>query len=183
MRLRLDRRHSIDKRKVDGVLQALFHRAPTVEPDYKELVPLLYPNYSSRYRAISRMALEYLNTLVLQKNMLLYKRSQYDVNNYDFNFYCKLPYFNENLNSTYLITKKLYSVESLVSRFIKAEKLEGVANLSISNTIVPPRIINKYDCNTILALLGSLLLKSKPFDLNDPLNIAINERLLNVKKE
>lgn len=90
-----------------------------------------------------------LNTLLLQKQLKLYRRSSTDINGYDFNWNDKRTGHNYN---------RTHSLNKYLTHFIIQNDLYGISlagNTLRNRTIpIPPRVVHAKDNRALLLVLG-----------------------------
>ena len=147
-------------------------------PNYDQLIPHLYPmntrdpavtTYQSQDIALKNLALSLLKIKILEHNITVYRRSIYDINNFDFNYLSKIspgtqsPPPSHNITllvqdpNTYSLRVTPKTIPKLLIQFMKGNNLTGLANLSTWTGHVPSKVRSTLDHHTLLILLGELI--------------------------
>ncbi|CAR26559.1 hypothetical protein ZYGR_0H03760 [Zygosaccharomyces rouxii] len=146
--------------------------------DESELTKCLYPtkytrielpngiSYSNHQLEILGRKLLYLQ--VYQAYLSLFKRSDSDICDYDFNYYSKM----DNMS------RAKRNPSSVIHRHLKHIKLSRLARLPIPNNQVPLRIQFSYDQKSFNAIIGYISMTHEDHIVNRFLNKVIAERLI-----
>lgn len=142
---------SVQAEKVTKLI-SLISKSPGID-----VLPLLLPRIKVDQQAaptttdpLITMSRALLNTLLLQKQLKLYRRSSTDINGYDFNWNDKRSGHNYN---------RTHSLNKYLTHFAMQNELYGIsiAGNTLKNRhqlLPPPRVIHAKDNRAILIVLG-----------------------------
>lgn len=136
--------------KLKKLLQLI---SPSNQIDTKQLVQRIELDQQEKWKdPLVTMSRVLLNSLLLQEQLRLYRRSPLDINGYDFNWNEKRQDMN---NNNY---HRAQSLNRYLTRFIKKHDLQGISLKG--NTInreplgIPSRILAAMDNRALLIILG-----------------------------
>ena len=167
-----------NKIKLDKLFKIFEKSVSELPSDHTNFIPFLSPTKPNVHRnQLRKLAKNLINIEIIQHNTKVFQRSKFDINGSDFNYIMKLS--NGAKNTLHMIdpkTRKFISQETMIERFLKENKLEGISNIPIPESRLPKRVRNKFDRLTLLSILGLLI-------TNDPQNssIIIKNQLLSLK--